>query len=146
MKYQFGAAYLAIIVLGLPLLELVGIYQTWQMMGAWTLLWLLAAIFAGFSLIATERATFLPRLTQALAQGMPPLTLIKTSGLRFLAGILLIIPGVFSDGVALIFLLASLFGAAPKADPVAGKDRPGAHNRDSAHNADVIEGDYRRID
>lgn len=138
MRYQSGAAYLPIIALALPLLELVGIYQTWQIVGAWTLAWLLLAAVAGFMLIAAERATFLSRLAETLAQGLHPVTLLKSSGFRFLAGILLIIPGPYSDAVAITLLLVSLFSN--------NAAKPATTSRRPAANDDIIEGDFRRID
>lgn len=115
---------------------MVGIYLIWQSIGAWTLTWLALAALAGFALIAAERVAFLPRLAESMMTGTHPLELLLASGQRFLAGVLLILPGAMSDLIALVLLLRA--GLAP----VAPKSRPQGAPRD----ADVIEGDFRRID
>jgi UPF0716 protein FxsA len=131
-----GVAVWVIIALGLPLLELISIYQMWQWMGAWTLAWLLLAVIAGLSLVASERQRFLPRLLQCSQRGQPPWPVIKASGLRFLAGILLVIPGLGSDVSAVLLLLFSLLrGPAPAPE-----------TRRRAANDDVIEGECRRVE
>ena len=127
-----------IIALGFPLLELAGIIYIWHQIGAWTLLWLLASVFVGGSLIATERLTFMPRLVGVMMGGENPFAALKGSGLRFLAGLLLIFPGAISDVIALILLLWSLFQPQPAMRHwQAGGTRP---------DDNVIEGEYRRMD
>lgn len=82
---------------------------------------------------------FMPRLQQAMAQGQAPFGLLWASGRRFLAGVLLIIPGPFSDFIAVLLLLwpgAKLARVAPVQPQRAS---PGA-------SGDVIEGDFRRED
>jgi UPF0716 protein FxsA len=109
------------------------------------LIWLLAAVFAGAAVIRQEQASFMPRLQQALAQGQPPFGLLWASGRRFLAGVLLIVPGPFSDAIALLLLLwprpAAMSPAAPD------REKP-VQPQANAHRAegDVIEGEYRRED
>jgi len=136
MAYRIWAASWPIIALAFPVLEMVGIYLIWQSIGAWTLTWLALAALAGFALIAAERVAFLPRLAESMMTGTHPLELLLASGQRFLAGVLLILPGAMSDQVALVLLLRA--GLAP----VAPKSRPKRTQGD----ADVIEGDFRRID
>jgi UPF0716 protein FxsA len=126
-----------IIALAFPLLELAGIIYIWHQIGAWTLLWLLASVFAGSSLIAAERQTFMPRLAVVMAGGENPLSVLMGSGLRFLAGVLLIFPGAISDVLALIMLMWSFSRPSGPRMPRG----PG-----SAANDDVIEGEFRRMD
>lgn len=127
-----------IIALGFPLLELAGIIYIWHQIGAWTLLWLLASVFVGGSLIATERLTFMPRLVGVMMGGENPFAALKGSGLRFLAGLLLIFPGAISDVIALVLLVWSLFQPEPTMRHwQAGSTRP---------DDGVIEGEFRRMD
>lgn len=142
-----------IIAVAIPALEIVGIYQVASRIGlGWTLIWLVAAMMAGGMVIRQEQATFMPRLQQAMAQGREPLALLWASGRRFLAGVLLIIPGPFSDFLALLLLL----WPGPKLAPLQGG--PGDTERvdpqrvdpvrpeRSARGGDVIEGEFRRED
>ena len=136
MGLRFLAALLPIIALAFPLLELVGIYQVWQSIGWWTLVWLALAVLAGSWLLALERVAFMPRMTLSMMNGETPFSVLTESGLRFMAGGLLIFPGPFSDVLALLLLVASLF--------VAGGGPP--KGRRPSANDDIIEGEYRRVD
>lgn len=124
-----------IIAFGLTALELVGIYLLWRAIGAWTLVWLALAVVAGVWLLRREHRTFMPKLKQALAIGHTPFGLLLASFRRIIAALLLIFPGIVSDGLALV-LLAWPGGAPPR--PRGRRPRPAAD--------DVIEGEYRRID
>jgi UPF0716 protein FxsA len=129
-----------IIAVAIPALEIVGIYQVGSRIGlGWTLLWLLAAMFAGAAVIRQEQAAFMPRLQQAMARGQAPLALLWASGRRFLAGVLLIIPGPFSDCIAVLLLLWPTPKLAP-AEPAPRQSAP------PGSRGDVIEGDFRRED
>ena len=132
-----------IIAAAIPALEIVGIYQLGSRIGlGWTLFWLLAAMLLGSAVIRQEQAMFMPRLQQALQQGQAPFALLWASGRRFLAGVLLIIPGPFSDFVAVLLLLwpGPKVAAQPRLDPT----QPEATSR--AARGDVIEGEFRRED
>jgi UPF0716 protein FxsA len=140
-----------IIAVAIPALEIVGIYLIGSRIGLWpTLLWLLAAVIAGAYVIREERATFMPRLQQMLAQGHPPFGLLWASGRRFLAGVLLMLPGPFSDLIALPLLL----WPGPKLPPPATEPNgPNDQNGPTTSGpkprgapGDVIEGEFRRED
>jgi len=147
---RFGVA--GIIAVAIPALEIVGIYQVGTRIGfGWTLVWLLAAIFVGFAVIRKEQASFMPRLQQAMAQGHAPFALIWASGRRFLAGVLLIVPGPFSDIIALLLLLWPQPKLAPVDPNRPGPDRPGPSGSGPdqygrSKQGEVIEGDFRRED
>jgi UPF0716 protein FxsA len=127
--------FFAIIALGLPALEMVGIYQIAQKVGwGWTLIWLIGAIWAGVNLIRAQHSDLPARLKQALARGEAPFGAIWASGRRLLAGVLLILPGAGSDLLALLLLLwPTARVAAPP--PPAGTGEPS-----------IIEGEFRRED
>ena len=141
--------FLAIIALGFPALELAGIYQIWQQIGAWTLLWLAAAVVAGIAVLRQAQAEFLPRMMYASFEGRTPFAALWHSGRQFLAGVLLIFPGAISDGLAVILLLGSLGSRPPRQGPGQGpraaNDEPGVKPR-SGSSQDVIEGEWRRED
>lgn len=137
---RFGFA--GIIAVAIPALEIVGIYLVGSRIGlGWTLIWLLAAVLAGAGVIRKEQASFMPRLQQVLAQGQAPFGLLWASGRRFLAGVLLIVPGPFSDAIALLLLLW------PRTEGTPGREKS-AQSQANPRRAegDVIEGEYRRED
>lgn len=136
--------FVPIIAVALAALELVGIYRIWQWIGPWTLLWLAGAVLAGVTLIRLEHASLAPRLVQTLLHGEAPLRALLGIGLRFLAGILLILPGAVSDLVALLLLLFTLGRRSPSRGP--SGPRPGAARQQRPDRGETIEGEYRRVD
>ena len=126
-----------IITLAFPVLEIIGIVFIWDEIGVWTLLWLLLAMLVGSMLIAVERAAFAPGLAATMAAGGNPFEVLKASGLRFLAGLLLIFPGAISDAIALVLLIWAGLRPPPPRMPRG----PG-----SAANDEVIDGEFRRVD
>jgi UPF0716 protein FxsA len=143
--------FFGIIAVALPALEMVGIYQIGSRIGlAWTLVWLIGSALAGIAVIRTAHEEFVPRLSQAVALGQAPFSALWVSGRRFLAGVLLILPGIISDVLALILLLWPVPDL-PPADaaaqgargPQAGMGRPGPGNE---REGDVIEGEYKELD
>lgn len=136
--------FLPIIAVALLLLELMGIYWIGQWLGIWTLLWLAGAVLAGVALIRLEHATLAPRLMQTLLHGEAPLRALLGIGLRFLAGVLLILPGALSDIVALILLLFTLGHRAPTRAPGPPPNSPPPQGPTSS--GEVIEGEFRRMD
>ncbi len=112
-------------------LEMVGMYLLAQEIGiGGILLWMLAAMVAGVAVIRRAGAGFAPSLLAALQGGHAPFAVVWATGRRFLAGVLLIVPGVISDVLALILLL----WPGPKLPPPVG-----GHRDDG-----IIEGEYRR--
>lgn len=130
------AWFVMIIALGLPALELVGIYLIWQLIGVWTLIWLAGAAVVGIRLLRREHLDFMPRLAQSVMDGHTPLAVMLASFRRVLAGLLLVFPGMGSDLLALILLLWP-GGRQPRRPPTQASTHPGET---------VIEGEYRRLD
>lgn len=123
--------FFGIIAMAFLALEMVWMYLLAQEIGVGgILLWMLAAMVAGVAVIRRAGAGFAPGLLAALQGGHAPFAVVWATGRRFLAGALLIVPGVISDVLALLLLL----WPGPKLPP------PGPGNRDEG----VIEGEYRR--
>ncbi len=97
-----------------------------------TLLWLLAAFVAGVRTIRHAGSGLRSGLRAAAQGGHAPLGVLWQGGRRFLAGALLIFPGVLSDLMALLLMLWPGPGTPPPATPP----------RDGG----VIEGEFRRED
>lgn len=125
--------FFGIIAVAFLALEMVGMYLIAQAFGwALTMLWLLAAFISGIWVIRHAGAGFLPNLTTSLNQGHAPFGVLWVTGRRFLAGVLLILPGAISDLIALALLLWP------------GPKLPATTQ--AARNDGVIEGEFRRED
>jgi UPF0716 protein FxsA len=121
------------ILLGFPALEIIVLFRVADSIGWWLLPWLILSAAAGWTLIQEERLAMFGRLFSSLQSGQP-LGFAMLDSLRTLfAGILLIFPGVISDGLAVILLLL----------PRARTPRPPA--RDSGEDV-IIEGEWQRED
>ena len=125
--------FVGIIAVAFLALEMVGMYLIAQEIG-WmrTVLWLLAAFVSGVWVIRHAGAGFLPNLATSLNKGHAPFGVLWVTGRRFLAGVLLILPGAISDLIALVLLL----WPGPKLPPAQGTPRDDG----------VIEGEFRRED
>lgn len=119
--------FIFIILLGFPILELFILIRLSELYGWWVGFYLLCSALLGWSLIQEERLAVFGRLFHITQSGDSPIWALLTSAKRMLAGVLLILPGVISDILALILLLIPM----PK-------------SRVKAANDDVIEGEWRR--
>lgn len=118
---------IGLILLGFPLLELWTAIVAARYVGWWLLLWFIGAAIAGVALIREERFAVLGRVLGAVQQGRDPFRAMLTSGRLMLAGLLLIVPGLITDAIALVLLLWP---------------RPRYPMR--AANDEVIDGEFRR--
>lgn len=129
------------IVLAFPLADL---YLTtrvarWSGIPLWV--WLGGSFVAGALLLNNERTEFRMKTVAALHGEQPVLRGLLDSGRRVLAGLLLMLPGIASDIVALV-LLALPLNVGRSSEPLAA----GAGVRQRPRDFDAIDGDYRRID
>lgn len=126
------------IILGFPLLDL---YATltiarWTHIPVW--LWLGLPVVAGFLLLRNERLAFRARTIAAMHGDDSMLRGLLDSGRKVLAGLLLLLPGVISDIIALVLLALPLnIGERSFASPAATAGR--------ASRA-PLDGQYRRLD
>ena len=126
------------ILLAFPALELWILVELGQEYGWWLLVYLLIIVVLGWRLIHDEKQLVFGKMAQALAAGGTPARVMFGSAKNFLAGILLILPGILSDILAAILLLLPNSGPDLNAGAYRGKNR--------AANDDVIEGEFRRED
>lgn len=101
---SFGFLFL-LVVLGFPALEIYTLFKVADLIGWWLLVWLIFSAFIGWLLIKGESRAVFGRLAVAMQSRQSPLAAIWDSGRTMLAGLLLIIPGVLTDVIALILLL-----------------------------------------
>lgn len=128
------------ILLVFPLIEILVMIQVAGKIGWWLLLWLILSAFAGWTLIKEEKMAIAGRLFSSLQAGTSPISAIFDSLRTLLAGILLILPGIVSDVLAIVLLLLpgnkSRPQAAPRAQNPAGGFEPGEEV--------IIEGEFKR--
>lgn len=136
-----------LLLLSFPVLEAIGIFWVANAIGAWVLLWLIAAAVAGVLLIRFERIAWGARLLFSLQSGAHPLAALFASGRMLLAGGLLVFPGFFSDVIALILLLMpGTWNRSRPGTPRAANDDGPAPPWGTGANAtpETIDGEFRR--
>ena len=124
-------------LLAFPIAEISILISLANQYGWWVLLYLVVVALLGLQLIRDEKLLFSGRMMQSLTQGGNPVKAIFGSARNIIAGVLLIIPGVITDIIAVILLLIPVNKNAPNASN---------HQTRKAANDDVIEGEFRRED
>lgn len=128
----------ALIVLSLPILDVLATVRVARWTGIPTLAWLATSALIGAFLLRNERVTFRAKTLAALRGDQPLLRGLLDSGRKVLAALLLILPGIVSDAIALLLLLLPInLGTSLRAQP-AGMSRRFLR--------DALEGDFRRVD
>ncbi|MBB5017459.1 UPF0716 protein FxsA [Chitinivorax tropicus] len=117
------------VVLGFPVLELAATLWVGSLIGGWIWVWLLASFLGGVLILKGQRLGAPLLIMQALRSGNPVAGVLWNVRIA-LCGVLLIVPGVLSDLLALLLLLPWQ----PKLATV------------PVQQDDVIEGEYRRVD
>jgi len=123
-----------LIVLSFPILDVLATIRFARLTGIPALAWLLASAFVGMLLLRSERNTFRAKTLAALRGDQPLLRGLLDSGRRVLAALLLILPGLVSDLMALLLLLLPINMGTRLATQSAGFARK------------PIEADYRRTE
>ncbi|BEV06790.1 FxsA family protein [Methylophilus sp. DW102] len=128
------------ILLAFPFLEIAVLIELSQRYGWWVLVYLIIIGYLGLKLIRGEKDLIASRLFQQMTAGGNPVAAIFSTARNLLAGVLLLIPGVISDVIAVILLLI------PTNNPtVSGQhQQPHARYRHSA-NDEVIEGEFTEV-
>ena len=129
-----------LILLAFPLLELWLLAELGDQYGGWVLLYLLIVGVLGWRLIKDEKFSMAGRMMESLSQGGTPGRAMLMSLKNLAAGVLLLIPGVITDVIAVVLLLMPAPGASRSRKP------PRNRQRGQAANDDIIEGEYRRED
>jgi UPF0716 protein FxsA len=130
---------LLVILLAFPVLEIWLLIELGNRYGWWLLAYLVIVAMLGWRLIQDEKLLMLGRMAQTLSQGGTPAKALFGSAKNLIAGILLILPGVLSDVLAVILLLL------PSPKSQTSGPRAGS-TKNKAANDDVIEGEFRRED
>ncbi len=125
------------IVLGFPVADLYATVRVAHWTGIPVWLWLACSTLAGFSLLRAERNAFRSATVAVMHGEQSLLRGLVDSGRKVLAGLLLCLPGVVSDVMALLLLALPLnvgHAYGPQTVPAPAR-RPRA-----------IDGDFRRLD
>ena len=122
------------IVMAFPVLDLYVTVRFAQWTGVPVWAWIGIAMVGGFLLLRSERTAFRARTVAAMHGEQSLLRGLVDSGRKVLAAMLLILPGVVSDLVALL-LLALPINVGRRVEAAAMGRR-----------VDAIEGDWRRLD
>ena len=123
--------FVMLIVLIFPILDVLATIRFARWTGIPTVVWLLASAIAGSLLLRHEITTFRAKTLAALRGDQPLLRGLLDSGRKVLAALLLILPGVVSDLIALTLLSLPFNLGSSLATQAAGS---------------TINGDHRRID
>jgi UPF0716 protein FxsA len=135
---------ITLILLAFPIAEIMLLIELADQYGWWLLLYLVVIGFLGLQLIRGEKVLMAPRMMQSLAGGNPVKALLGTAR-NMVAGVLLLIPGVISDVIAVVLLLIPIEQTKPPMqEDVSGKAYRKTNYQQSA-NDDVIEGEFTHI-
>src|SRR5947209_4360157 len=102
-----------LIVLAFPVLDVLATLRFARWTGIPTIAWFVASAAAGILLLRHERIGFRARTLAALRGDQPLMRGLVDSGRKVLAAMLLILPGVVSDVIALVLLLLPINVGAP---------------------------------
>jgi UPF0716 protein FxsA len=130
---------LLFILLAFPIAEIWLLIDLAEVYGWWLGLYLVLVTYLGWRLIQEEKQLLAGRMMQTLMQSPSPNLSILGGLKNLLAGILLVIPGVMTDLIAVLLLLI------PTAKPLKRSPFQDEASSKSA-NDDVIEGEYTRED
>src|SRR5215468_6200067 len=112
-----------LIVLSFPVLDMLATIRFARWTGIPTVLYLAVSAIAGMALLRHERVAFRARTLAALRGDRPLLRGQLDSGRKILAALLLILPGVVSDLLALLLLLLPFNLSTPLTSQLAGVGR-----------------------
>jgi UPF0716 protein FxsA len=148
--------FILLVLLSFPIAEIYLLLQLADEYGWWLLLYLVVITYLGLQLIKGERQMMTAKMMQSIQTGGNPFKTMMGSARNLVAGILLVIPGVITDIIAVILLLIPIqqsridTSASSYQSGDSGTDNHGfeghyrATNTRSA-NDDVIEGEYEEI-
>lgn len=131
---------IGLILLAFPIAEIWLLFVLGTQYGGWLLLYVVVIALLGLQLIREEKLLFTGRMMQSLSAGGNPLKAVFGSARNIIAGVLLIIPGVITDVIAVILLFIPIKNKSITPPPF------NSSRNHQAANDDVIEGEFRRED
>ena len=141
MRFLIG-----LILLAFPFAELFLLVDLAHRYGWWLLLYLVVVGLLGLQLIKGEKLLLSAKMMQSVASGGNPIKTMLGSARNMVAGVLLIIPGVLSDVIAVSLLLIPI--SSSKENQIGATNQQqsnSSYQRAPAANDDVIEGEYTHV-
>lgn len=144
-----AGSWLLLILFGVPIIEIALFIKVGGLIGLWPTLGLvvLSAVL-GAAVMRSQGLRALARLQASLEQGSDPVGPVAHAALILVAGILLLIPGFFTDVVGLLLLIAPVraqlirWGASRVTVQAATFVRTGRRRPPT----DIIEANYEIVD
>jgi UPF0716 protein FxsA len=138
MRFLIG-----LILLAFPLAEIFLLVNLAHKYGWWLLVYLVVIGYLGLQLIRGEKLLMSAKMMQSLSAGGNPIKTMLSSARNMIAGILLIIPGIITDIIAVVLLLIPI--SKPSLASATNNQQQTQYQTKAA-NDDVIEGEYTKID
>ncbi|MFC7419733.1 FxsA family protein [Iodobacter arcticus] len=130
---------LLLLFVAYPIAEIITIVLLAKAIGTfWVVLWLIAAFFSGLLMLRHHKLAVGAALFGDLRSGRLSIHSLFAVARYYIAAVLLLLPGILGDVVALVLLLPWGRLAKNKADPAGPFSAPGAQG-------DVIDGEYRQV-
>lgn len=135
--------FVMLILLAFPFAEIFLLVKLAHLYGWWLGLYLVVITVLGLRLIKEERTLFSAKMVQSVGAGNNPFSTMMGSARNLFAGVLLLIPGVISDAIAVLLLLVPI--RQPKLGDSHAYRNPSEARYDAAANDDIIEGEFVEI-
>lgn len=126
-----------LILLAFPFLEIFLLVDLAHKHGWWVLFYLVVIGYLGLQLIRGEKLLMSAKMMQSMSAGGNPIKTMLGSARNMVAGVLLIIPGIITDIIAVILLLIPISKPSLSTSPNTQYTK--------AANDDVIEGEFIEI-
>ncbi len=140
MRFLIG-----LILLAFPFAEIFLLVDLAHKYGWWVLFYLVVIGFLGLQLIRGEKLLLSAKMMQSLGAGGNPIKTMLGSARNMVAGVLLIIPGIITDIIAVVLLLIPI--SKPALSSATNNQYQDSYKPNTkAANDDVIEGEYTKID
>lgn len=135
--------FVMLILLAFPFAEIFLLVKLGHQYGWWLALYLVVITVLGLRLIKEERTLFSAKMMQSVGSGQNPFGTMIGSARNLFAGVLLLIPGVISDAIAVLLLLIPI--RQPKLAGSQTYQKSSYTRYDAAANDDIIEGEFVEI-
>jgi len=132
-----------LILLAFPFLEIFLLVDLAHKYGWWVLFYLVVIGYLGLQLIRGEKLLMSAKMMQSISAGDNPIKTMLGSARNMVAGVLLIIPGIITDIIAVILLLIPI--SKPGLNSRFQNNAANAPYQAQAANDDVIEGEFIEI-
>ncbi len=131
---------LFLIFIAVPVIEIAIFIQVGGLIGVWpTIAIVLGTAFLGASLLRLQGLQTWRRAEEAMRRGEPPVAEMLDGVFLFIAALLMVTPGLFTDAIGILFLIP------PVRPPPSGAMPPGAlAARSRGHGHDARHGRHGR--